>query len=300
VTQFSAGALPVLPGAYFDFEARPVSAVPPAIGSVVAVPFTHSWGPDNAVKQLDSMADFSAVYKNDLTATGLGYRAVRQAFVGEGVNGRTGAGSVLAYRMCAASAAKAAVTLQNTTPAAALTVSAIYKGTLGNSLKVTIQTDPNDATKRDLIVMNGAVVVETWVYDPAVANPLATLAAAVNGSRSGSPWPWFLTGWRSRLSLRCRSPAATDGATLTTTEWTNAMNALGAYQFDYFAPFDLTDAPTITSIKTWAQNAQRGGQPVLRRARRRPERDGGDRRSRRRRLSTTRTSSASASARSPI
>jgi hypothetical protein len=224
VTQFSAGALPVLPGAYFDFEARPVSAVPPAIGSVVAVPFTHSWGPDNAVKQLDSMADFSALYKNDLTATGLGYRAVRQAFVGE--NGRTGAGCGARLPDVRSVGSEGGGDAPEHDTGCCPDRERDLQGHARQQPRVTIQTDPNDATKRDLIVLDGAVEVETFVYDPAVANPLATLAAAVNGSRSGSPWPWFLTGWRSRLSLRCRSPAATDGATLTTTEWTNMMNAL--------------------------------------------------------------------------
>lgn len=257
--QFNPSALPKRPGAYFNFQAAPQVAIPPTVGSVVAVPFTHSWGPDNVPVTLGSMADFSALYLNDLTNTGLGYRAVRQAFVGENTRGRRGAGAVIAYRMAAASAAKATVNLMNTTPAAALRVDAIYKGTRGNALRVTTQTDPVDATKRDLIILDGTVEVERFVYDPTVATPLAVLAAAVNGV---SRWV-TLTVLIDTVALAAVTSVpltgGLDGATLTTTEWSNMQTGMETQRFDYLAPFDLIDAPTIAAMKTWAQNANAKG-----------------------------------------
>lgn len=256
---FNKSALPKRPGAYFNFQTIPQPAIPPAVGSVVAIPFTHSWGPDGFAVTLGSMADFSALYLPDLSATGLGYRAVRQAFIGENVRGRRGAGAVVAYRMCGSAGAKATVTLQNTTPAAALTVNAIYKGTRGNNLRVTVQTDPVDGTKRDFIVLDGTVEVERFVYDPTVANPLATLATAVNGVSKWVTLAVLIDAVLLTLVTSVPLASGNDGATLIAGDWTAMEANMESQRFDYFAPFDLTDGPTIASMKTWAQNLNAKG-----------------------------------------
>lgn len=256
---FSKSALPKRPGAYFNFQTLPSPAIPPSVGSVVAIPFVHSWGPDGVAVTLGSMADFSALYLPDISSTGQGYRAVRQAFIGENVRGRRGAGAVVGYRMCGAAGARAAVILNNTTPAAALTVTALYKGTRGNALRVTTQTDPVDVTKKDLIILDGTVEVERWVYDPTVGTPLAVLAAAVNGV---SKWV-TLTVTVDTVALTAVSAvpltAGNDGATLVAGDWTAMEANMEPQRFDYFAPFDLTDAPTLASMKTWAQNLNAKG-----------------------------------------
>jgi hypothetical protein len=235
----------------------PAVTVPPSVGSVVAVPFTHDWGPLEQAVRLNSFADFTAIFGNSLDQPG--YRAVRQAFRGEGVRGRRGAGQVLAYRMGAAAAAKATVTLSNTTPASALKVDAVYEGTRGNDLRVTIQTDPVDATKRDFIVLDGLTEVERIVYDPAVATPLAVLRDAVNAV---SDWV-RLTVLIDTVPLTpvVSTPLAggANGATLVALDWTEMTTALEPERFGYFAPFDLTDASILASLKTWAVNLNNKG-----------------------------------------
>lgn len=256
---WSKSVLPKRPGAYFNFQAAPSPAIPPAVGSVVAIPFTHSWGPDGFAVTLGSMADFSALYLNDLSSAGQGYRAVRQAFVGENTRGRRGAGAVIAYRMCGSAAAKATVNLQNTTPAAALRVDGLFKGTRGNNLRVSIQTDPVDATKRDFIVLDGTVEVERFVYDPAAANPLATLAAAVNGVSDWVALTVLIDAVALTVVTSVPLTGGNDGGTLVAGDWTAMESNMETQRFDYLAPYDLTDAPTIASLKTWAQNANAKG-----------------------------------------
>src|SRR3954467_14321059 len=111
--QFSIDARPVLPGAYVDFVAEPQAVVPVSVGSLVAIPFTHDWGPFETAVQVGSLAEFQRYYGDTMTSPG--YYAVQQAFKGEGVAGRGGAGAVLCYRMGAAAAAKATRALSNTT-----------------------------------------------------------------------------------------------------------------------------------------------------------------------------------------
>jgi Phage tail sheath protein beta-sandwich domain len=251
---FSTTSLPKRAGAYFNFIARPQVLVPPAVGSVVAVPFVHTWGPDATVVALSDFSDFTAVYGNDLASQG--YRAVRQAFRGEAARGRRGAGTVLAYRMAAASAAKATVSLTNVTPAAALRVDAIYKGTRGNNLRVTIQTDPIDGTKRDFIVLDGATEIERFVYTP---TSMADLASRVNGVSDWVTVTTLIDGVALTAVASVPLTGGADGTTLTAGEWTAMMTAFEPQRFGYFAPHDLTDVSITASVVSWGKNANAKG-----------------------------------------
>ena len=65
---------------------------------------------------------------------------------------------MLCVRWGAAAAAKATRTLQNTTPAAALVLSAKYEGTYGNEIAVTCQDHIADSTQDELVVIvNGQI-----------------------------------------------------------------------------------------------------------------------------------------------
>lgn len=255
--QFNASALPRRPGAYFNFVAQPAVLIPPATGAVVAVPFTNSWGPENTVVTLQSFSDYTSIYGIDLASPG--YRANWQVFTGENVRGRRGAGAVRAYRMVGSAGAKAAVNLNNTTPAAALAVSAIYKGSVGNTLRITIRTNVADGTKRDFVVLQGSTEVESFTYDPTVGTPLAVLAASVNGV---SDWVTVaVTVDTIALALVTSVPltAGNDGSTLVAGDWTTMMTAMEQQRFGYLAPFDLTDPTIIASLKVWGQNANAKG-----------------------------------------
>jgi hypothetical protein len=251
---WSTGSLPKRPGAYFNFKAQPAVLVPPAVGSIVCVPFTHSWGPLEVLTPLASFSEFSARFGNDLTSQG--YKAVRQAFRGEDVNGRRGAGQVLAYRMGASAAAKATVTLQNTAPAAAMPVTALYQGSRGNNLRITIQTDPQDATKRDFIVIDGLSEVERYVYVPTV---LADLAAQINGLSDYVSVAVTVDGVALTAVVAAPLTGGNDGSTLVAQDYTDMMTAVESGRFGYLAPADLTDPTILASMKTWAVNLNSKG-----------------------------------------
>jgi hypothetical protein len=257
--QFSKSARPARPGAYFNFEAVSQAAVLPSSGLVVAVPITHDWGPMKTVVRVGSLQDFKSVFGP--TETSKGFKAIKQVFQGEGLPGSGGAGEVLVFRMGAAgSMAKATKTLQNTTPAAAITLTAKYEGDYGEQLKVTTQDYASDATKEELIIYVGTVEVERYRY---ADTNITDLAAQINANSD-----WVTAGSvTSGVALaHVASQAFTggdDGATLTATEWTEAMDAFAPQRFSVFVPQDLTDSGILASLQTWVENANVNGQRFM-------------------------------------
>lgn len=256
--QFSIDNRPKLPGAYVNYVAAPTATVPVSVGSIVAVPFTHDWGPLNTGVYCASLADFQAIFGSSKTTPA--YYAVAQAFKGEGVAGRGGAGSVLCYRMGGTGVAKATKVLNNTGAAAALTLTAYYEGVKGNTLTVTTQDYANDSTLNELILYVGGFEVERYRY---ADTNITDLVAQIN---AGSHWVQAtLTTTGTALATITGSAFAggNDGSTLAAGDWTNMMTALEAYRFSILAPFDLTNASILTSLVTWIQDKNSKGKRFM-------------------------------------
>ena len=256
--QFSKANRPERPGAYFNFEARPVPRVLPNVGSVVALPFVNDWGPMDQPVLCESLDEWRSIYGSSMDTPG--YKAARQCFQGEGdlPDSRGGAGAVLAFRFGGSSAKKATVSLANTSPAPALRLDARYEGTTGNRLKATVQAAVAPAND-ELIIYLDTVEVERYEYTKAGATALATLAADLNSRSDWVTATVLLDG--VPLAPVASSPLTTgdNGNTLVAGDWTAVMTALEAARFSIFAPFDLTDTAIVTSVKTWAQNHNKRG-----------------------------------------
>jgi hypothetical protein len=247
---FSKSSRPTRPGAYFNWVALQPAIVPAAIGSVVAVAFTHTWGPEETAVQLGSVGDFLNVFGDVPSSLTPGYKAVKQAFQGEDVDGVNGAGTVIAYRMTGSAVAAASHAFTNTTPATALTVTAKYKGTYGNNLNITTQVNAADGTKTDLLVYAGTVLLETWTF---LGTDIAAAATAIN---AGSNWITAvsnITGTRLTYVTNVSLTGGNDGSTLIAGDYTQAMTDLGKERFGILVFQNLTDSTIIASLKTWAQ-----------------------------------------------
>jgi len=261
---YSEANRPRRPGSYFNFVARPEVRVAPAIGSVVAVPIIHTWGPENSVVQVGSLGEFDAIYGNYLSA---GRNAVQMAFRGEDLDGVLGAGAVMVYRMVASGGAKATRILTNTTPATAITLSGRYKGTKGNDLKVTVQDYAADAAKTELILYDGSVEVERYVYADTDINDLG---AQINGTGvyagTGSDWVTAvvaISGTALTIVTSVSLTGGNDGSTLVSGDWTTMSTALEVQRFSLFAPYDLTDSSIVASLKLWAVNMNKNGKHFI-------------------------------------
>lgn len=244
---------PTLADSYFDYEAEGRTQSPPSIGSIVAVAQTSNWGPTNVATECDSEDEFLATYGGSDTDL---YRAVRDAFRGQGVAGKGGAGSVLVYRQATSAAAKGTKVLNNTTPAAAITLTAKYNGTRANALRITTQAGTAPSTT-DILVLDGALVVEKYT---AASTDIVGLVAQINAT---SQWFTAVAGVTSVALALVSASAVTggvDGETLTGTEWTATFAALDRERWQGFAAYKLTDPTLTASMVAWIKGRNLLGQ----------------------------------------
>jgi len=254
---FSKSNRPSRPGAYFNFESESPLTIPVSTGSIVAIPYTHDWGPYQEGVLYTSYAEWIAVNGNN---DSVGHRAVKQAFQGEGRSvGRGGAGAVLGYRHGDADAAKADLTIKNTAAADAITITALYEGTKGNGLNVTSTDYAPDSTKAQLIVYLDNAEVERFVYTDA---DVADLVSQINSESNWLVAELLVGGTALRTDVS--SPALTantdltggdDGdAAITQGIWEDTLDALGAFRFGIFCPAELADSGTLEYIQSWSDD----------------------------------------------
>lgn len=254
--QFSPTVRPLRPGAYFDFQAATPQPVFVNTLGIVALPFTHSWGPANTIVPLYQFSDFLTVYSQGGTtppAFTAGYTAMRQCFQGEGLPGRGGAGEVLGYRMVGSGGVASFTALQNTTPAAAITLTAVYQGTFGNNISVSVVVNArNPTTQLDLNVYVQGFMTETFSFNK---TDVTALGALINDPNHGSKWVVASAITSGVLLATVTTPVSltggNDGATLVSGDWTAALAAFGVARFGTFAPFDLVSAPITASVVAW-------------------------------------------------
>lgn len=248
---FSKSNRPTLPGAYVNFQSQIVETIPSSPGTAVAIPFTHDWGPFETVVRVSSFAEFQNIFgSSDDTA---GYRAVRQAFQGEGLEGRGGAGEVVCFRMGGSAAAKASVVLDNTSAAAAITLTARYEGTRGNDLTVVTQNHAADNTKNELLILDGTVLVEKYVYTDA---NITDLAAQIN-DRSDWVTAGSVTSGTALAAVSGSDGDLTggnDGTSLLSADWVAALNGLSIHRFAVLCAYGLTDSGIRATVAAWTDD----------------------------------------------
>jgi hypothetical protein len=237
---------PELADVYFDWEAEDNPSPPASQGGIVAVAATSDWGPVNTPTLFDTYDDYVALHGGSDTDL---RRAVFGAFKGQGVNGRGGAGQVLAYRQATASAAKATKTLQNTGAANALVLTAKYNGTRANNLRITVQAGTVVGTN-DLLILDGALVVEKYTH---TTTDIATLAANINALSDWFTATMLVTGVALAAVSALAATGGNDGATLLTADWTATFAALDTVRWNIFPAYNLTDPTIRASIVAWIQ-----------------------------------------------
>lgn len=257
---FSKDNRPIRPGSYFNFEAIREAAIQPSIGTIVALGFTHDWGPFETATLVGSFSEFKSVFGD--TDTTEGFRAAKMAFQGEGLPGRGGAGAVLAYRMGGSAAAKATKTLTNAaaTPVTGVTLSAKYEGEKGNDLRVTVQDLAGDSTQTELILYDGTLEVERYQFLDADVDDLADQINA------NSVWVTAVVNVAGVALATVTSAAFTggdNGETLLTADYTAAMDAFGIERFGTLAFANLTDDTVLAALATWADAANEGGKRFM-------------------------------------
>lgn len=250
--------VPDNPGTRITFVGETTLRPPSSIADTVAVLFTHDWGPLNAPQRLTSFGDWEPLYS---TSDSDGKDAVLGAFVGNGMQvGLAAAGNVIAMRIGTSSAAKAAHNFTNTTPATALTLTALYEGTRGDDLTVTIDSDPNDAAKDRLRVLLDGVTVEKYSY---TKTNITALAAAINARPSryvsaAAPISGVALTHVSNTALT----GGNDGSSVTTTEYQTGLDALEFEDFSVLTVANLADESIFAQIVSWLDAQEEEQRPL--------------------------------------
>jgi len=185
-------------------------------------------------------------------------RAVFQAFLGEGVAGKGGAGAVQVCRMGASGTiASSTRTLQNTagTPANAVTLTAKNPGSRGNSLSVTVRAGVIGGQSQ-LLIFLGGTLVELYNYTSA---SLAPLVAQINAVSSYVTATLVLDGTALALVSSVALTGGLDGSMLAGADYSAAFNALSKVPFRVVAFANLTDPTIVASAQAWEQTLNTTG-----------------------------------------
>lgn len=159
-------------GVYINFESEaPPAPVVSSTGTVAAV-LPADWGPVETPFAVTNTREINRYF-------GTSAASKERAAILEML--RSGASKIIVFRVADANVATSTLTLNDTagTPAAALTVTAKYPGAFGDTLKVAVQTNLADGTKKDLIVYEGTTVRETFTgqYNSDIVSMVALLGS---------------------------------------------------------------------------------------------------------------------------
>lgn len=255
--------VPENPGTSITLVGEETVRPPASIASTAAVAGSGDWGPANDPTLVGSFGEFESVFGNSDTDL---RDAVLGAFLGTGIPGSPGAGAVLVNRIGVASGGgaldSALLTIQNTTPADALTLTARHPGTRGNRLSAVIEPDPADPTNRDrLKLLLDDVTVEKYTYPN---TDVDALADAINNRPSKYVTAESLiTGVVLTDTAGSDLVGGLDGTPLTATEYGAALDALEFEPFSILAFANLTDTAIHATVVSWAAAQAEAMRPVM-------------------------------------
>lgn len=239
------------PGLFANIVSKAAALVSAGSKGVVAMAVTADWGLENAVQRVTSEQELRDKYSAG--AAGTAYYNIAEAL-------RAGAREVVVYRMVAAAGAFATRILQDAVAATAITLTSKYKGLRANSFTVTVQTNPVDGSKKDIILYESGVELERFT-----ATTNALLVAAINATDgTGSKYVTATAGGGAIVAnvTGAAMTGGNSGTVITSTETTAAQNALEPYFFDTFAVAGITDTTTWTAFKSWVVGMRDAGKRV--------------------------------------
>jgi hypothetical protein len=258
VTKF---AVPENPGTIINFASETTQRPSASIAATVAVPIVHDWGPlgaDEGSLRVNSFGEFDAVFGDSDTS---GRRAVLGAFIGSGVPGQPGAGSVIVYRdAVAADAKKAALTVKNADDANALTLTARYFGERGDRLSIIIDDDPTTEANDRLRLLFDGLTVERYSYPQA---DIEALVAVINARSKWITATKVATGKALKATAGTSLAGGADGETLTGEEWAATLTALEFEPFSVFVGAALTDEAIQAAVHAWVQTQADQMRPIF-------------------------------------
>ncbi len=251
--------LPVLPGLYLNFQAAALAAIQPGARGVVIAPMKAHWGPVREFVEITSETGIIDAYTADESNGATAYTTLRLALLG-------GAKKILAYRIADANAAKATVTLNDTsaTPVAVLRLDAKYPGARGNNFKVTVRVNPVDSTKKDILLYEGTTLLRTFTF---TSGTIQAAADAINND-TGNKWitATVLAAGNGTLANIANAAMASGNsgiAAIAAADYTNALTAFETQEFNLLTLDGVTDAAIQTSVVSWVSRVRDEGKGII-------------------------------------
>lgn len=262
------------PGLFINFITTAIAAITPGAKGTVSLPVRAAWGPDNVVQSCFSQSDIINFYSNNEVAPNNALYAGRNAIWG-------GATRLNMYRMESAitPGTKGTHVFLDTagSPASAFTLTGKYNGARANNFAAVVQANAVDATKTDIVLYESGVQLATWtnkLVNRGVAGHIADIVATINADPLNYWVIAALTGLDGGTTASTPGsvvlPGASltgggDGGVLTVADYSAAMTALEAFQFDTYTA-DVTDvdlAGIQAATDAWILNMRNYGKKVF-------------------------------------
>ncbi|MDI6872279.1 MAG: phage tail sheath family protein [Bacillota bacterium] len=248
----------VRPGFYMNFVAAALAAIKPGARGIVACPVKAEWGPVRGFKEITSEAELLAAYGAKVAGT-TAYDTIRMALLG-------GAKTVLAYRLADSNAAKGTIILQDTsgTPVNVLQLDTKYES--ARDFRVTTRTNPVDENKQDIVLYEGTTILRTFTFTKGAGGEDAAVEAINNDT--GNLWITATklatgNGILAAVTSLAFSGGNNGTAAVANTDYTNAMAAFEARQFNLFTLDGMTDSSLQTSVKAWVERLREEGKGII-------------------------------------
>lgn len=250
---------PVLPGLYLNFVAAAQAAIQPGARGVVVAPVKAHWGPVRQFVEITSEQGIINNYTSDEGNGATAYTTLQLALLG-------GAKKILAYRLADTNAAKASVTLQDTsaTPVNVLQLDAKYPGERGNNFKVTVQVNPVDGSKKDIKLYEDTTLLRTFTF---VSGTIQAAADAINNDAENK---WITatvlaegSGVLADVSNVALSGGSSGIAAIAVEDYTNFLAAAETQEFNTLTLDGIYDSAIQTSVVSWVDRIRSEGKGII-------------------------------------
>ena len=240
------------PGVYSNIMAEAAQILEPGAGGTVLIVGKADWGVEDTVVSTFSERSSSrgSAVEDMFGKTGSLVKLAAQAF-------RGGAAEVKCLRIASSSAANAVATLDDSSSADALTLTAKYTGTRANSFTITVKDHPVPATGKLLEIAEGGVLVESHLITTNENDDIATL---INASSA------YVTAAIAGASGRALADVANvtmaggnSGSALVAADYVTAQGTAANEAFDVYVQDDDTTAANQDAAGVWAVDQREDG-----------------------------------------
>lgn len=245
---------PVLAGFYSKIRQAQAVVAASGEGRVAAILASPNWGPEGEVVSVRSEREYDAVFgKTDNDAR----LAVIGALTGTGAPD-SGASEVKVYRYALSGNTAASLTLDDGVPDPALTITAKYKGTLGDSLAITVRSHPTEVAMDEIIVFLNNMQVESYTY------PEASTVAAAALINAESAYITAASTKEAQLAPVSAQPL-TGGANgvLTVGDVGVGLADLETEDFNIISLAGVSDPAALAALRSWVINENATARRIL-------------------------------------